>query len=135
MERVGMHNDRLSNIYFNYALVSQAIVKLSEILPLREFIQLGYDDITPAQKQHLLANNDVESVEVYDRLLLDDIIPSLEANVVFNTSNLFDNSNLRDEFRSRFRNISAIMDCVGCDRCRMWGKSNHWLWYRSQDFI
>lgn len=122
MERVGMHNDRLSNIYFNYALVSQAIVKLSEILPLREFIQLGYDDITPAQKQHLLANNDVESVEVYDRLLLDDIIPSLEANVVFNTSNLFDNSNLRDEFRSRFRNISAIMDCVGCDRCRMWGK-------------
>ena len=46
MERVGMHNDRLSNIYFNYALVSQAIVKLSEILPLREFIQLGYDDIT-----------------------------------------------------------------------------------------
>ena len=123
MERVGMHNDRLSNIYFNYALVSQAIVKLSEILPLREFIQLGYDDITPAQKQHLLANNDVESVEVYDRLLLDDIIPSLEANVVFNTSNLFDNSNLRDEFRSRFRNISAIMDCVGCDRCRMWGKS------------
>ena len=130
-----MHNDRLSNIYFNYALVSQAIVKLSEILPLREFIQLGYDDITPAQKQHLLANNDVESVEVYDRLLLDDIIPSLEANVVFNTSNLFDNSNLRDEFRSRFRNISAIMDCVGCDRCRMWENPNHWLWYRSQDFI
>lgn len=122
MERVGMHNDRLSNIYFNYALVSQAIVKLSEILPLREFIQLGYDDITPAQKQHLLANNDVESVEVYDRLLLDDIIPSLESNVVFNTTNLFDNTNLKDEFRSRFRNISAIMDCVGCDRCRMWGK-------------
>ncbi|EMG49616.1 ERO1 Endoplasmic reticulum oxidoreductin-1 [Candida maltosa Xu316] len=122
MERVGMHNDRLSNIYFNYAMVSQALVKLNEILPLKEFIQSGYDDITPAQKEHLLANNDVESVEVYDKLLLEDIIPSLEANVLFNTSNLFDDPSLRDEFRSRFRNVSAIMDCVGCDRCRMWGK-------------
>ncbi|RCK64214.1 Endoplasmic reticulum oxidoreductin-1 [Candida viswanathii] len=122
MERVGMFNDRLSNIYFNYALVSQALVKLNEILPLKEFIQLGYDDITPAQKQHLIANHDVEDVEVYDKLLLQDIIPSLEANVIFNTTNLFDDDNLKEEFRSRFRNVSAIMDCVGCDRCRMWGK-------------
>lgn len=22
----------------------------------------------------------------------------------------------------RFRNISRIMDCVGCEKCRMWGK-------------
>ena len=122
MERVGMFNDRLSNIYFNYALVSQALVKLNEILPLKEFIQSGYDDITPAQKQHLIANHDVEDVEIYDKLLLQDIIPSLEANIIFNTTNLFDDSNLKDEFRSRFRNVSAIMDCVGCDRCRMWGK-------------
>jgi hypothetical protein len=122
MERVGMFNDRLSNIYFNYALVSQALVKLNEILPLKEFIQLGYDDITPAQKEHLIANHDVEDVEVYDKLLLQDIIPSLEANVIFNTTNLFDDDNLKEEFRSRFRNVSAIMDCVGCDRCRMWGK-------------
>lgn len=122
MERVGMFNDRLSNIYFNYALVSQALVKLNGILPLKEFIQSGYDDITPAQKQHLIANHDVEDVEIYDKLLLQDIIPSLEANIIFNTTNLFDDSNLKDEFRSRFRNVSAIMDCVGCDRCRMWGK-------------
>jgi ERO1-like protein beta len=29
---------------------------------------------------------------------------------------------LKDEFRNRFRNISRIMDCVGCDKCRLWGK-------------
>jgi ERO1-like protein beta len=29
---------------------------------------------------------------------------------------------LKDEFRDRFRNISRIMDCVGCDKCRLWGK-------------
>jgi hypothetical protein len=29
---------------------------------------------------------------------------------------------LREEFRSKFRNISRIMDCVTCEKCRMWGK-------------
>jgi hypothetical protein len=29
---------------------------------------------------------------------------------------------LREEFRLRFRNISTIMDCVSCERCRVWGK-------------
>ncbi|CAK9685733.1 unnamed protein product [Candida parapsilosis] len=126
MQRVGLYNDRLANIYFNYALVAQSLVKLNEILPVRQFIQSGYDDITPAQKQHLLENNDLfENTEVYDELLLQDIIPALGSNTLFNTSTLFDptkDPNLKQEFRARFKNISAIMDCVGCDRCRMWGK-------------
>ena len=29
---------------------------------------------------------------------------------------------LREEFRTKFRNISRIMDCVTCERCRTWGK-------------
>jgi len=29
---------------------------------------------------------------------------------------------LREEFRQHFLNISRIMDCVGCDKCRLWGK-------------
>lgn len=29
---------------------------------------------------------------------------------------------LKEEFKSHFRNISRIMDCVGCDKCRLWGK-------------
>lgn len=27
-----------------------------------------------------------------------------------------------DQFKRHFRNVSRIMDCVGCDKCRMWGK-------------
>lgn len=30
---------------------------------------------------------------------------------------------LKDEFKSHFRNVSRIMDCVGCDKCRLWGKT------------
>lgn len=29
---------------------------------------------------------------------------------------------LKEEFKAHFRNVSRIMDCVGCDKCRLWGK-------------
>ena len=29
---------------------------------------------------------------------------------------------LKQEFKDHFRNVSRIMDCVGCDKCRLWGK-------------
>lgn len=29
---------------------------------------------------------------------------------------------LQEEFRLHFKNISRIMDCVGCSKCRLWGK-------------
>lgn len=29
---------------------------------------------------------------------------------------------LREEFKTHFRNVTRIMDCVGCDKCRLWGK-------------
>lgn len=120
MERVGTFNDRLSNIYFNYALVTQAIVKLSSIIPLESFIHSGYDDMTPSQQDqyHLLDNEEFER----DDILVNKIIPTISSNTLFDTTNLFTDVDLKNEFRARFKNISAIMDCVGCDRCRMWGK-------------
>jgi len=29
---------------------------------------------------------------------------------------------LRQEFFVKFHNISRVMDCVGCEKCRLWGK-------------
>ena len=29
---------------------------------------------------------------------------------------------LKEEFKTHFRNVTRIMDCVGCDKCRLWGK-------------
>lgn len=29
---------------------------------------------------------------------------------------------LKAEFKEHFRNVTRIMDCVGCDKCRLWGK-------------
>merc|ERR1719187_2088937 len=44
----------------------------------------------------------------------------------FDESSMFANKmegiSLKEEFRNKFRNISRIMDCVGCDKCKLWGK-------------
>jgi hypothetical protein len=29
---------------------------------------------------------------------------------------------LQESFRAHFRNITRIMDCVGCSKCKLWGK-------------
>lgn len=43
---------------------------------------------------------------------------------VFNENELFvgESSRLLSEFRDRFRTVTRILDCVGCDKCRLWGK-------------
>ena len=33
-----------------------------------------------------------------------------------------DGGRLREELRGHFGNISAVMDCVGCEKCKLWGK-------------
>jgi ERO1-like protein alpha len=29
---------------------------------------------------------------------------------------------LKQELRGHFQNITSIMDCVGCEKCKLWGK-------------
>ena len=44
---------------------------------------------------------------------------------IFDESLMFKNGEgpyLKEDFRNRFRNVSRLMDCVGCDKCRLWGK-------------
>lgn len=46
-----------------------------------------------------------------------------ECQISFDESELFkEEQKFKLEFRDRFRNISAIMDCVSCQKCRLWGK-------------
>ena len=45
----------------------------------------------------------------------------------FNESTMFPGGKaasveLRKQFQDKFRNISSVMDCVGCDKCKLWGK-------------
>ena len=35
---------------------------------------------------------------------------------------LLEKQQLKEEFKMRFRNITRIMDCVTCEKCKVWGK-------------
>lgn len=108
MSRVGNHPERLSNLYFNYALVSRAVAKLRNYIDDIQFCPQsdGYDQAT--RKQVLqLAQSANTSPHIFNETL------------VFSTP---EGLLLKEEFRYRFGKVSQLMDCVGCDRCRLWGK-------------
>ncbi|KAH7319332.1 endoplasmic reticulum Oxidoreductin 1-domain-containing protein [Rhexocercosporidium sp. MPI-PUGE-AT-0058] len=100
--------DRVSNLYFNYALVLRAVTKLGPYLKDYTFCSGDpvQDRATKAKVQALTSKAGT-------------------APQIFDESLMFVNGegpSLKEDFRNRFRNVSRIMDCVGCDKCRLWGK-------------
>ncbi|OXU24837.1 hypothetical protein TSAR_007961 [Trichomalopsis sarcophagae] len=99
----------LKNLYFLYMLELRALAKAAPYL----------------QRLDYYTGNEVEDSDT--RLAINDIL-----NVVrtfpehFNESVMFNGGVeaqvLKEEFKQHFRNISRIMDCVGCDKCKLWGK-------------
>ncbi|EAW20163.1 ER oxidoreductin [Aspergillus fischeri NRRL 181] len=107
-ERLHDHPERISNLYFNYALVSRAVAKL------RKHLQ-NYTFCTSDPLQ------DSETKEKVSQLtaILADRPQIFDENIMFQDPSA---PGLKEEFRNRFRNVSRLMDCVGCDKCRLWGK-------------
>ncbi|KAI9246273.1 endoplasmic reticulum Oxidoreductin 1-domain-containing protein [Phascolomyces articulosus] len=108
VNRIGSHPERLQNIYFTYALVMRAVTKLGNYLE-------GYTFCTGE-------NNDDMSIKAD---VLDLINSARACPATFDETTMFqgpDAKSLKLEFRDHFRNVSRIMDCVGCEKCRLWGK-------------
>lgn len=105
--RIGAFPDRLQNIYFNFVLLTRALQKMEPYL-------LKYDYSTGIPKEDQQVN----------RLLPKVMKAVKKAGHVFDDSELFQqNDGLKMEFKENFRNISRIMDCTGCEKCRLWGKT------------
>ncbi|KAI2630339.1 endoplasmic oxidoreductin [Hypomontagnella submonticulosa] len=106
--RLHTHPERISNLYFNYALVTRAVAKIGPHLQDYTFCT-GDPDQDAATKARVLAvTQSAQSVPQ-----------------IFDESLMFKNGegpSLKEDFKNRFRNVSRIMDCVGCDKCRLWGK-------------
>lgn len=98
---------RLRNLYFAYLVELRALAKVAPYLE-EEFFYTGNEK----------EDSDVRA-KVKDLL---DVVRSFPNH--FDESKLFqgDALSLKEEFKVHFRNISHIMDCVGCDKCRLWGK-------------
>jgi ERO1-like protein beta len=107
-ERLHAHPERIANLYFNYALVVRAVAKLGPFLS--EYTYCSGDT--------------VQDAETKSKVLAISAQAAREPNI-FDESQMFVNGegpSLKEDFRNRFRNISRMMDCVGCDKCRLWGK-------------
>ncbi|ROW14218.1 hypothetical protein VPNG_04273 [Cytospora leucostoma] len=108
LRRLHTFPERISNLYFNYALLTRAIAKLGPHLQDYTFCT-GDADQDAATKGKVLAVTGASSS-----------VPQ-----IFDESLMFKNGEgpyLKEDFKNRFRNVSRLMDCVGCDKCRLWGK-------------
>ncbi|RAR15622.1 endoplasmic oxidoreductin [Stemphylium lycopersici] len=107
-QRLHNYPERISNVYFNYALVMRAVGKI------RQHIS-DYSFCSEDPAQDFRTKNFV--------LRLASALPS--GPEIFDETVMFQDPDtvvLKEDFRNRFRNVSRIMDCVGCDKCRLWGK-------------
>lgn len=112
LNRIGLHPERLENLYFAYTLMLRALSRSASHLKSAE-VELCTGDKTADRRTR----------EVMDKL----ISTAHSYPVTFDETSMFKagaskESNLKEEFKSHFRNVSRIMDCVGCDKCRLWGK-------------
>lgn len=110
-DRLASHPERISNLYFNYALLLRAVTKLRTYLKSYTFCT-GDPSLDTLTKSKILSLSSLASTH--------------RAGRIFDESVMFaDPQNslpLKEDFRNRFRNVSRLMDCVGCDKCRLWGK-------------
>ncbi|KAE9608235.1 putative thiol oxidase [Lupinus albus] len=110
-DRVLQYPDRVSNLYFTFLFVLRAVTKAADYLE-----QAEYDTGN--------LNEDLKTQSLMKQLLYN---PKLQAAcpVPFDEAKLWKGQSgpeLKQNIQQQFRNISALMDCVGCEKCRLWGK-------------
>ncbi|CAN7087718.1 unnamed protein product [Brassica oleracea var. botrytis] len=113
-DRILRHPDRVRNMYFTYLFVLRA---LTSLLSATEYLeQAEYDTGNHAE--------DLKTQSLIKQLLYS---PKLQTAcpVPFDEAKLWQGQGgpeLKQQIQKQFRNISALMDCVGCEKCRLWGK-------------
>ncbi len=109
--------DRLKNLYFLYTFTLRAIQKLTPVLKKYEFVtgNAKEDEETKELIQRLLSIENPEQIENEKQCCL----PSFDESNLFKSAELY---SLKEQMKNHFRNISMIMDCVACEKCKMWAK-------------
>ncbi|PKA65544.1 Endoplasmic oxidoreductin-1 [Apostasia shenzhenica] len=110
-ERVFRHPDRVKNLYFTFLFVLRAVTKAADYLE-----QAEYNTGNPEE--------DLKTQSLVRQLVYN---PKLQAAcpVPFDEAKLWQGEigpELKQQIQKQFKNISALMDCVGCEKCRLWGK-------------
>ncbi|XP_041106746.1 ERO1-like protein beta isoform X1 [Polyodon spathula] len=112
VETKGEGTRRLKNLYFLYLIELRA---LSKVAPYFERTIVD------------LYTGNAEEDAATKELLLQVLNETKAFPMHFDEKSMFAGGKteakiLMEEFRLHFKNISRIMDCVGCSKCRLWGK-------------
>ncbi|KAK9810482.1 hypothetical protein WJX72_011392 [[Myrmecia] bisecta] len=103
--------DRVENLYFAYLFVLRAVMKAGPLLE-----RADYNTGEPVL--------DAETVALMQQLAAS---PALKqaCPVPFDEGRLWkseDSAELKKQLQGHFHNITQVMDCVGCEKCKLWGK-------------
>ncbi|XP_072321414.1 ERO1-like protein alpha [Eucyclogobius newberryi] len=103
---------RLRNLYFLFLMELRALVKVLPVV---------------SEESFRLFTGQPRRDQSHKKLLLDILHTARSFPLHFNETSLFagderEVAKLKDDLRLAFLNISRIMDCVECFKCRMWGK-------------
>ncbi|KAK4782330.1 hypothetical protein SAY86_016432 [Trapa natans] len=110
-DRVLKYPDRVRNLYFAFLFVLRAVTKAADYLEYAD-----YSTGNPTE--------DLKAQSLMRQLLYNPTLQSA-CPVPFDEAKLWKGQSgpeLKLRIQKQFRNISAIMDCVGCEKCRLWGK-------------
>ncbi|PWA97209.1 ERO1-like protein beta [Artemisia annua] len=109
--RVLKHPDRVENLYFTFLFVLRAVTKAAAYLDQAEYDSGNREEDLRAQSliRKMVHNSELQAA----------------CALPFDEAELWQGQGgpiLRQQIQNQFRNISALMDCVGCEKCRLWGK-------------
>jgi len=105
MRRLGNHPERLKNLHFAYMVVLRAITKLESYL-------LSYNYENGDKTEELKSR-------FREIIFIADWCPTKFEDVMFNRP---DSVGMKEDLRKRFYSVSKIMNCVDCQKCKLWGK-------------
>ncbi|OEU19359.1 endoplasmic reticulum oxidoreductin 1, partial [Fragilariopsis cylindrus CCMP1102] len=133
-DRVLKHTDRVENLYVAFSLLLRAVVKAGGAISAAVPEQL--DDIPQQISRYPDEDDSLLLTTYWSESLLPEImtLPQKCPNT-FNESSLLsdilvdadgidhDESTKarKSELQRRFQHLTSIMQCVGCDRCKLWG--------------
>ena len=107
----GMGPFWLKNIYFVYLMELRAITKAAPYLENHPFFT-GNDE---EDKETRIAVKEVLN-------LMRSFPDQFDESSMFKSGKKTEMQALKAEFRDHFLNISRVMVCVSCDKCKLWGK-------------
>lgn len=101
----------LKNLYFVYLLELRAITKAATYLETQTF----YTGNDQEDKETQIAVKEILN-------LMRSFPDQFDETSMFKSGSRLERLTLKKEFRDHFLNISRVMDCVSCDKCKLWGK-------------